>query len=250
MHLTALAIMRVFLSTQRWKKPNGCLQAKNQALVRQPDDFTDCHSTTEDAKCDESDYLKLQAQSRDGLGEHEYDLPDPVKPEPQTFPLAGISKGSEQGEVKKTSNRIPDAKNPAATKQPSESMGYHPTTEDDPAQYDELGYSKPQPQPQIDEEEHEYNYPDLAKPSVKPNPHTISMTGTSKEFYPSKTDPASVPSEYSYAYGPLWLSACLGWCVQCDINVIPRSPTSDTNSASTRPISDTNVELQARISRQ
>ena len=77
----------------------------------------------------------------------------------------------------------------------------NPTTEDDPAKYDELGYSKPQPQPQIDEEEHEYNYPDLVKPSVKPNPHTVSMPGMSKEFHPSKTDPAVVPNEYSYAYG-------------------------------------------------
>ena len=145
--------------------------------------------------------MKLQAQSSEGQGEHVYDSPDPVKSEPHTIPVTGMNKDPEQGEVKETSNQIPEAKSQAATRQPSESMDYHPTTDDDPAKYDDLGYSKGQPQPQIDEEEHEYNYPDLAKPSVKPNPHIISMTGMSKEFHPSKTDPASVTNEYSYAYG-------------------------------------------------
>ena len=170
---------------------------------------------------------------------------------------------------RKKANGSSEAKDHGPTRQPSILNDYNATTEDDPAKYYEIGDLKPRK----DQGEHDYDYPDLVKPSVKPKPHTAPMNGMNQDsegemediynvdlpddpnmvqeaerFDPNKNNLAFVPdvvdssvynlqqavpgNEYSYTYGH--------WGTQPELSL----PESDTNVASTRPTSDTNVEFQ------
>ena len=110
--------------------------------------------------------------------EHEYNYPDlvksSVKPKPQTIPQTGIRKDPEEVEMKNASSGGPEAKNQALTRQPSDFKHNDSTAKD--AKNDELSYLKPRK----DQGQHEYDYPDPVKPSVKPEPHVILMTGMRK----------------------------------------------------------------------
>ena len=139
--------------------------------------------------------MKLQPQSREGQGRRVHDYPHPVKSEPQTIPVAGMSKGPEQLEIKDTSIGGPEAKSQDLTRQQTDFKDCNANTEGDLAKYDELGYLKPEPQPCNDQEEHEYNYPDLVKPSVNPRPQTIAQTGICK-------DPEEVETKNTSTGGP------------------------------------------------